>query len=1231
MIKRNINLIIFTIILFGSIGYTNIANAVNYSAIESIYSPLVNNDVLDMAYDEINHIIYIVGKFTYIGTNSGGGIIIDKNSSELLSNGLKINGGPVSVSIPDGNGGYYIGGNFSSINNVEQKNIAHINSDYTLDLLFTPDINGNVNTLSFSGDNLYVGGDFTSIGGEDRNNIAAIDITTGLATSFNLDINGPVYALSLSGDNLYVGGDFTSIGGEDRNRIAAIDITTGLATSFNPDANGNVNTLSLSGNNLYVGGLFTSIGGESRNRIAAIDTTTGLATSFNPDANGNVNTLSLSGNNLYVGGLFTSIGGESRNRIAAIDITTGLATSFNPDANGNVNTLSLSGDNLYVGGLFTSIGGEDRNNIAAIDITTGLATALDLGVDGNVNNFLISGDNLYVGGSFISIGTNSGGGVIIDKNSSELLSNELKINGGPVSVSIPDGNGGYYIGGGFSSINNVEQKNIAHINSDYTLDLLFTPDINGPVYALSLSGNNLYVGGEFTSVNEHEEILGITGIDKNTGSLTCWIPCPDWGNVNTLSLSGNNLYVGGTFTSMGGEDRNNIAAIDITTGLATSFNPDANGEVNTLSLLGNNLYIGGDFTSIDKEDRNNIAAIDITTGLATSFNPDANGEVNTLSLLGNNLYVGGLFTSIGGEDRSSIAAIDITTGLATSFNPDANGRVNTLSLLGNNLYVGGEFTSMGGESRNRIAAIDITTGLATSFNLDINGPVYALSLSGNNLYIGGDFTSIDKEDRNNIAAIDITTGLATSFNPDANGNVNTLSLSGNNLYVGGLFTSIGGEDRSSIAAINTTTGLATSFNLGIDFDHPTLILFYPTNDSLYLAIRPLGGALFFRFLTLDTISPSINILGPNPISIYQGDSYVDFGFEGTDNIDASVIVKISGSVNTNIIGTYLITYSTADSSGNVEINTKTVNVIPRPIFTGGGSGNTIPLDVMQTNTTVTPSSGGSANTIFSDNSSVEVLVPANTVLSNTTISINQGTLNANTTPVTTSGAFMIGSYVFNITATDNTNNDSITSFSNDLTITISIPNLPNDIANLGVYYYDRILDSWILVPNAVFDIATNKVTFTVNHLTSFAIFDIAGLPNNIDTQDETASSTFSWINGTWIKTEDGTTVYFLDKSNIRHAYPNEKIWNSYFDKDFSFVKTISKEQLSKYTLGKNVPFKKGTLMKIPSIPKVYVVGDNGVIQWIKSEAIAIGLYGVNWSKLVRDLSEAFFGDYTIIE
>lgn len=119
----------------------------------------------------------------------------------------------------------------------------------------------------------------------------------------------------------------------------------------------------------------------------------------------------------------------------------------------------------------------------------------------------------------------------------------------------------------------------------------------------------------------------------------------------------------------------------------------------------------------------------------------------------------------------------------------------------------------------------------------------------------------------------------------------------------------------------------------------------------------------------------------------------------------------------------------------------------------------------------------------------------------------------------------------------------------------------------------------------------------------------------------------TYIKGSWVKLKDQKAVYFLDKNSVRHAYPTQAVWESYFGTDFSFVKIIDSDTMASYALGVNVPFKYGTLMKIPSVPKVYEVRGEGIMRWVKSEAVAKTMYGVDWASKVRDLPESFFTDY----
>jgi hypothetical protein len=61
--------------------------------------------------------------------------------------------------------------------------------------------------------------------------------------------------------------------------------------------------------------------------------------------------------------------------------------------------------------------------------------------------------------------------------------------------------------------------------------------------------------------------------------------------------------------------------------------------------------------------RNRLAAVDASTGLVTSFNPNVNGTVNAVAVAGATVYTGGSFSAVNGSvARSNLAAF--TGGIA---------------------------------------------------------------------------------------------------------------------------------------------------------------------------------------------------------------------------------------------------------------------------------------------------------------------------------------------------------------------------------------------------------------------------------------------------------------------------------------------------------------------------------------------------------------------------------------
>ena len=483
---------------------------------------------------------------------------------------------------------------------------------------------------------------------------------------------------------------------------------------------------------------------------------------------------------------------------------------------------------------------------------------------------------LYVGGSFTRIGPRAAYGAVLSPVTGEIV-RSLKLDSG-VESAAPDGQGGWFIIGGFNNVNGLPRDGMAHIQADGTV-AGWNPQHGSTVNSIAAGGSAVYAGGSFTAMNGVTRIRA-AALDPVTAALLPWDPQIDVtsNGVYTIRVAGGRVYLGGAFT-IGGQSRRNVAAADPVTGALLPWNPIVDGPVFAIAIGDSAVYLGGRFTQVDGAPRVNLAAVDIVTGHVTSWNPGANGDVLTLERGGSALYAGGIFSTAAGVSRTCLAAFDLATGSLTSWNPGVtSGFVWTLARSGPTIYAGGQFSTVGGRARDNIAAIDSASGVPTEWDPDASAPVYALVADGATVFAGGTFASIAGTRRHNLAAVDIATGNVTDWNPGANGivralvagagpiiyaggafdtvgarrrrqiaaiagtgvvtdwdpkaygTVYSLALSGSVLYAGGNFNAIGGQPRSRIAALDLATGLATPWS--------------PGADSTVRAIMPHGGTVF---------------------------------------------------------------------------------------------------------------------------------------------------------------------------------------------------------------------------------------------------------------------------------------------------------------------------------------------------------------------------------------------------
>lgn len=415
-----------------------------------------------------------------------------------------------------------------------------------------------------------------------------IDVDSGLVDADWVPrISGSVGFVAVDGGQVYAGGNFETVNGSVHLSVARLRGDNGRGDpTFNAQAGdtGDVKALAEQPDGkILVGGDFSFVGNVPRRHLLRLNGDGSLDPLWNPDVSGDVSTIAVAGDSIFIAGTFDTVGGQPRLALAKLSATGSDEPdpAWRADCLGNPSTTGVSpatpkqiatdGIHLYVSGYFATIGGVQRSGLARVSLTgTGVVDPLwapvlpftSLQSTAYPGTFALGSESLFIAASY------------------------------PVD---PD---------------KVLRK--VSLQGTGAVDPLWKPKVgvlpegyNGPVSALALQGQDLFVGGYFTQIagKTRKGLAKISTMgsgvvdsawDAKLGlSAGYYPPSPE---ITTLRVNGDVIYAAGSFDRVDGQVVRDVIGVDASTGaLRRSYGYFTASLPSTLLPRGNDLLVAGPF------------------------------------------------------------------------------------------------------------------------------------------------------------------------------------------------------------------------------------------------------------------------------------------------------------------------------------------------------------------------------------------------------------------------------------------------------------------------------------------------------------------------------------------------------------------------------------------------------------------------------------------------------------
>ncbi len=347
--------------------------------------------------------------------------------------------------------------------------------------------------------------------------------------------------------------------------------------------------------------------------------------------------------------------------------------------------------------------------------------------------------------------------------------------------------------------------------SDWKIEGPGSFSVNENVYCICVVGTDVYIGGNFTTLNSQP----IAYLARWNGTQWSSVGGGVNGSIRALTTDGFNLFAGGEFSMAGTTEANNIAKWDgagwsalVEQGGLTN---GVNNTVRAIALGGDGIYVGGDF-SIAGGTNANFAARYTSTGIWESIGVQWTvGSVSSIGIAVDHIYLGGYFNTANGWPGNGIVRSSGTGGWEALGNGSPVGVPKLLVNASGFVFALGDFSADAGPAANQIAEWNGAGWAALGSEPFITGQTVDFTLSEpNTLYTAKfEFQNQSYLYGNGIYKWDGTSwsgaGLGIGDYWTTVYQANTLAWFNSQLYAGGNFLTAGDKFINGLSRLNNNS------------------------------------------------------------------------------------------------------------------------------------------------------------------------------------------------------------------------------------------------------------------------------------------------------------------------------------------------------------------------------------------------------------------------------------------